>query len=46
MKCVAEHCPASAAAAFVDPKFIEGGVCQEKCIPYYYNDTSDGKLEF
>ena len=46
MVCVTAHCPKEMAAALLDPTFYKMSVCEEGCNPFYYNDTSDMKLEY
>jgi hypothetical protein len=46
MMCVTVHCPEQMAAALIDPTFYKMSVCEEGCNPFYYNDTSDMKLQY
>ena len=45
-KCVAEHCAAQFAGTLLDKKFYEMTSCELGCNPFYYNDTTPGKLHY
>lgn len=46
MKCLAEYCPGKLVKALEDPTFRKCTRCELGCNPFFYNDTSPGKLQY
>lgn len=44
--CVTKHCSAKMAKALLSPTFRKVIGCENDCNPFFYNDTSVGKLAF